>query len=69
VVPTTAKQLIGEATMLQDRSIQLKLRAELPNGAIGDGFIVLRPGDMNYESTIAHVGGLEPGQSKPVPPW
>jgi hypothetical protein len=55
--------------MLQDRSIQLKQRAEFPNGAVGDGFIVLRPGDKNYESTIAHVGGLEPGQSKPVPPW
>jgi len=64
-----AEESIGQATMLKDRTIQMTLRAEGPRGAVGDGLLVLRPGDKNYEATIAHVGGLEPGQSKPVPPW
>jgi hypothetical protein len=68
-VQAVATEPIGQVTMLKDRTIHLMLRAELPSGAIGDGFFVLLPGDKNYEATIVHVGGLEPGQSKPVPPW
>lgn len=64
-----ARESIGEATMLADHSIQLRLRAETADGAVGDALVVLRPGQKNYESTLQHLGGLEPGQSKLVPPW
>lgn len=63
------QESIGEATMLADHSIQLRLRAETVDGAVGDALVVLRPGQKNYDSTLQHLGGLEPGQSKLVPPW
>jgi hypothetical protein len=25
--------------------------------------------DPSYTKTLAHIGGLRPGQKKPVPPW
>jgi hypothetical protein len=61
-------QSIGVATML-------------PNGIIligvGGGtdldraraVLMVEPGDSNYESIIEHVGGLKPGETKPIPPW
>jgi hypothetical protein len=61
---------IGSATMRDDRTIVLRLRAEDPqSGTIGDGLIEYPPGHPRYAETLAHVGGLEPGQSKPCPPW
>jgi hypothetical protein len=64
-----AKESIGQATMLKDRTVQLMLRAEGPRGSVGDALVVLRPGDKNYEATLSHIGSLEPGESKSVPPW
>jgi hypothetical protein len=49
---------IGSASMDKDRTIYLQLRAEGPNGELGDAMFTYRP-----------VGGLAPGESKPVPPW
>lgn len=60
---------IGVATMQDDRTIVLRLRAETEDGATGEGYFTYAPDDENYESVLGHVGGLEPGQSKPVPPW
>ncbi|MBX3074180.1 hypothetical protein KF913_09640 [Candidatus Obscuribacterales bacterium] len=31
------------------------------------GFMLLKPGDKDYELIIKHVGGLKPGESKPIP--
>lgn len=60
---------IGSASMDQNRIIYLQLRAEGPDGALGDAMFTYKPDDPRYQEIIKHVGGLEPGQSKPVPPW
>ncbi len=60
---------IGVATMSNDGTITLRLRAEGPGGAIGDGNITYKRGDPQYEEVLHHVGGLKPGETKLVPPW
>lgn len=65
----TAPASIGAATMTPDRVIHLQLRAEGPDGAIGDALINYAPGDPHYEQILAHLGGLQPGEEKPVPPF
>ena len=59
---------IGVASMAEDRVITLRLRAE-DHGMVGEGSLTYRPGDAQYEDVIRHLGGLKPGESKPVPPW
>lgn len=59
---------IGVATMSNDRVVTLRLRsANL--GMIAEGVFSYKPGDPKYEEIIAHLGGIEPGQQKPVPPF
>jgi hypothetical protein len=60
---------IGTATMNADRSIDLMLRAEGTGGLVGDSFRNVKKGDKDYERILEHLGGLKPGESKPVPPW
>ena len=62
-------QPIGVATMQADRTLVLRLRAETEDGATGEGYFTYAPGDVDYAPVLQHVGGLEPGESKPVPPW
>jgi hypothetical protein len=62
-------QSIGAAEMRADRTIVLRLRAETEDGATGEGYFTYAPTDTDYESVLRHLGGLEPGESKPVPPW
>ena len=64
----TNKASIGSATMEQDGTLVLNLRAE-GSGAIGDGRLVYRPGDKDYQAILAHVGPIEKGQTVPVKPW
>ena len=63
------QRAIGTATMNADRSIDLMLRAEGAGGTTGDSLEKLKVGDKEYEMVLRHVGGLRPGESKPVPPW
>jgi hypothetical protein len=65
----TEQRFIGQATMEKDGTIMLWLRAEAPNGSVGHGWIEYPPSDPMYRSVLEHVGGLRPGESKPVPPW
>ena len=66
--PNQEQRSIGQASMLADGTIILRLRAEGP-GTIGDAMFTYKPGDKDYQSTLHHVGGLQPGENKPVPPW
>jgi hypothetical protein len=67
--PTTAQPAsIGSAYMKDDGTIQLMLRAE-GDGAIGDAMFLYPPDHPEYAEILAHLGGLKPGESKPVPPW
>lgn len=60
---------IGSALMLPDGTIELMLRAEGPGGMRGDAKFAYPPSHPQYQMVLKHVGGLEPGTSKPVPPW
>ncbi len=65
---TTVKPSIGMARMLPDGTIVLDLRAET-GGATGDAQFRYPKEHPQYREILEHVGGLEPGQEKPVPPW
>jgi hypothetical protein len=85
LLPAELSGLIGSAEMERDGTIRLHLRAPpfpappeglrpsvpwpRPEETIGYGEIELAPGDPSYEDLLRHLGGLRPGQSKPVPPW
>lgn len=61
---------MGLATMADDGGIVLRLRAQLDEGdGAGEGYFRYPPGTVEHQRVVEHVGGLEPGQSKPVPPW
>ena len=59
---------IGSATMESDGTIVLQLRAEGP-GVRGDAQLRYPRDHKQYDSVLEHLGGLRPGESKPVPPW
>lgn len=67
--PGTSGAPIGTAAMEPDGTILLMLRAEGPGGIIGDALLRYPPGHERYQVVLEHLGGLRPGESKPVPPW
>jgi hypothetical protein len=67
--PRTAGEPIGSATMRDDGTIELVLRAEGPGGLVGDALLVYPVGHRQYREILEHLGGLAPGETKPVPPW
>jgi hypothetical protein len=62
-------QSIGRATMDSDGTIVMDLRAEASGGTVGDARLVYHPGDKDYAMVLKHLGGLKPGETKPVPPF
>lgn len=60
---------IGMATMTEDGTIMVDIRAESPQGDKGDARFVYSPTHPRYQAVLRHLGGLSPGQKKPVPPW
>jgi hypothetical protein len=65
----TEPESIGEARMEPDGTIVMRLRAVSEDGAVGEGLVRYPPTDPEYESVLEHLGGLTPGERKPVPPW
>jgi hypothetical protein len=33
------------------------------------GVLAYHRGDAQYARIMSHIGGIQPGQKKPVPPW
>jgi len=60
---------IGTATMTADRTIILDLRAQAPDGTVGDARLTYPKSHKDYAAILKHLGGLKPGEHKPVPPW
>jgi hypothetical protein len=60
---------IGSATMLPDGTIVLQLRASGPGGTVGDGRFAYPPNHPDYAMVLRHLGGIRPGETKPVPPF
>ena len=65
---TSTKDSIGSATMKNDGTIVLQLRAEGPD-AIGDALLLYPPNHPEYNSILKHIGPIKPGENKPIPPW
>ena len=55
---------IGTAVMSADGTVTLTF-----NGPIMKGVLAYRRGDPRYARILSHIGGIQPGQKKPVPPW
>jgi hypothetical protein len=36
---------------------------------LGDAQLTYAPGHPRYADVLQHLGWLDPGQDKPVPPW
>jgi hypothetical protein len=64
-----AQQSIGVAKMLADGTIVMSLRAEGPGGIVGEGQMRYPKSHPNYAEVLQHLGGMKPGEEKPVPPW
>jgi len=67
--PTRTGDIIGYAEMHEDRSIDLHLRSVECDGTIAEGLVTVKPTDPTYGNTLKHLGGLKPGETKPVPAW
>jgi hypothetical protein len=63
------KDSIGVATMKDDGTIVLHLRAKAPNGATGEGTLVYPPSHPEYQNILSHIAPIRKGQSVPVKPW
>lgn len=68
LVAQTEPRSIGIATMLPNGTIVLDLRAAAGD-SIGRGRVTYPPGHAEYAAVLRHLGGLRPGEVKPVPPW
>ena len=63
------QQSVGNVTMQADGTLVFVLRAETEDGAVGHSSFTSGPEDPSYKSYLEHIGGIEPGQTKLVPPW
>ena len=62
-------QCIGVANMSEDGTITLLLRAQSEKGDLGDAMLTYQRSDPNYAGILKHLGGMKPGEEKPVPPF
>ena len=60
---------IGTATMEDDGTIVLRLRAELPSGGVGEGVLEYPPDDPQYQEILDHIGDINPGETVDVLPF
>jgi len=60
---------IGTAQMMSDGTVVLDLRATGPGTIVGHGRLTYPPGHPERQAVIDHLGGLRPGETKPVAPW
>ena len=67
-VPCEQVASIGVATMAADGTSTLRVHT-LPPGPIGHGMLQFPPTHAQYQDIFKHLGGLAPGEAKPVPPW
>ena len=58
---------VGSITMLPDGTILCRYRAAVPDEVILEGVIIYKPDAPGYEGLLRFIGGLKPGESKPMP--
>jgi hypothetical protein len=59
---------IGTAQMSADGTITLHLKSLWPDPS-EDSDLTYAPDDPQYGEIKKHLGGIAPGDSKPIPPW
>jgi hypothetical protein len=75
LLPGQAKPLptwpesVGVARMAPDGTVTAYLRSEAPGQPIAEAKTIYKPGDPKYDEMVAHIGGIKPGEEKPIPPW
>jgi hypothetical protein len=67
-IPCEDIDSVGRAKMSADGTITLQLRSLWPD-PVAESQLVYAPDDPQYEEIKHHLGGIKPGESKPVPPW
>jgi hypothetical protein len=67
-IPCEDIDSVGSAKMSADGTITLQLRSLWPD-PIAESQLVFAPDDPQYDEIKHHLGGIAPGESKPVPPW
>ena len=63
---------VGVAKLHEDETLEVLLRASDENAKekrLGDAMFFYKKDQKEYQDIINHVGGLKPGESKPIPPW
>ena len=60
---------VGIATMDTDRTLHLDLRSVECDGSEAAALVDYKVDDPHYAEVLSHIGGVEPGQRKPVPAW
>jgi hypothetical protein len=60
--------IIGDATMTEDRTIVVQMR-RTADGKNVSGVAKYAVGDPHYHEVLNHLGGMNPGDNKPVPAW
>jgi hypothetical protein len=60
---------IGTATMEEDGTLSLALRAARPDGTVVTGFLEYPPDHASYQDILDHVGPIEPGETVDVLPF
>ena len=58
----------GRAVMQEDGAISLHLRLS-SDGKDVDDTLTYKTTDRGYDNVLRHLGGLNPGESKPFSPW
>ncbi|MFY9839572.1 MAG: hypothetical protein WAK55_24500 [Xanthobacteraceae bacterium] len=66
-IPCEDIDSLGMAKMSADGTIALRIRS-LWYQPVAEHSFVYAPGDPQYDAIKRHLGGIMPGQSKPVPP-
>jgi hypothetical protein len=66
--PAPKVRFIGMASMSDDGTVTLRLTTT-SDGTPADAIITYEVGHPRYEEVLRHLGGLKPGQIKPVPSW
>jgi hypothetical protein len=64
--PDCALASVGVATMKADGTLSLQLRS-WDHGMVAEALQVVKPDDAEYQNILEHLGGLKPGESKPIP--
>jgi hypothetical protein len=67
-IPCEAVDSVGSAKMSADGTITLRIRSLWPQ-PIAEAELIYTPDNPQHGEIKRHLGGIAPGETKPVPPW